>query len=235
MSVTERGREASSVRLTAAPQLPHRPWHGRISSGHLLMVLAALVAVALNLALLRSGRDSVPIAVADTDVAAGTPLAEVDLRFVEIGDPGDLAVSLLTPDSPLLESDQDVVRPIAAGEPLRTSDLRSAGVEDGLRQMAIEIDPAQAVGGRLAVGDTVDVVATVDGRSEYVATGLEVKATPEVSQGALPSSTGYWIVVAVDDQQVLRIAASRRTGEVDVVLATGAPPPASSVREQGAP
>jgi Flp pilus assembly protein CpaB len=193
----------------------------RIKLGHVVMALAALLALVFNLAILSGNRATTEVAVAAGDIRAGTALtmshftvAEVpadDLlssRFVP-GDSLDSAVGKLT------------TRSIAAGEPILEADLLALDSRDGLRAMSIPIDQERAVGGHLSTGDSVDIVMVVDGVASYIATSVEVLEVPSRDSNALGAQTGYAPTVAVDAEQALRIAAALDTGEVHLIRATG--------------
>jgi Flp pilus assembly protein CpaB len=111
---------------------------------------------------------TVPILVAGSDLPAGTPLADLDLDVrrttnsdgMVLGDgPGDLA-------------DWVLVAPIVAGEPLLPSLLRPPDVRSAPDLLAVEIDEAHAVLGRIDPGDHVDVYASVSQPGEPTTTRL---------------------------------------------------------------
>ncbi|MGI9609883.1 MAG: SAF domain-containing protein [Acidimicrobiia bacterium] len=194
----------------------------RLSIGHVVMILAGLVAIVLNLAFLRSDTEPISVAVADQAIEAGTVLTDNHIGSVEVGDAGELVQGLLTEDAatPLLGS--LLARDIAAGEPIRRSDLRPAGSSLALREYSIEVDAAEAAGGSIQGTDVVDIIAVIDNRAFYVAAGLEVVRVKDGGSGG-----DLIIVLSVDDQTALEIASARAAGSIAVVRSTGAPPPVS--------
>lgn len=118
-------------------------------------------------------------------------------------------------------------RPIAAGDPLRQSDLAPAGEQRGLRVMSIPVKRENAAGGALAVGDRVDVITTATGRAEWVVAGVQVVAVPPPSStGGLTRdvAAGYYVGVEVDSDQALALADAIATQKIAVLRSTGAPP-----------
>lgn len=196
----------------------------RISGAHLLTLLVALVAFVLNMALLRDPESRV-VAVADQDLAVGDVLAGSSLRWVEMSGADDLGATLLTRDD-LAAMEQATVRAaVLAGDPILRSAIGPPAAPSGLRAFTIDIDQARAGGGAIATGDVVDVISTTDGLAAYVALAAEVLAVPAWEQRGL-STTGYFVTVAVDAETALALAEALDRGRVDVVLSTGAPPPA---------
>ena len=69
---------------------PERTWLlrrgllGRVSAGHLVMVVAGLAGVVLTVALVRSADDREPVAVAAHDVRPGTTIGADDVRYVRV-------------------------------------------------------------------------------------------------------------------------------------------------------
>ena len=217
------GRDGPEVAADAAPK---RSPLSRISFGHVLMVLAGLLAVVLNLALLRG--DSVPemVVVAARDLGTGTRIAASDMTVVAAPLEGELA-DRFTREAELETLVGLVVgRPIAAGEPVFASDVRPEAAPDAGRAMSVPVDVAQAVGGALRRGDRVDVIGVDDGVASYIATGVEVLAVPDAEGTGLAAATSdFNITLAVDDRQAISIAGVLDRGEVHIVRSTGAPAP----------
>lgn len=197
----------------------------RITLGHVVMALAALFALLLNLAVLRGNQATDEIAVATGDIRAGTTLTISHLTVAEV--PSDDLLSVRFVPSLAIEDTVGklVTRPIAAGEPILESDLRSVDNRDGLRAMSIPIDQTKAVSGNLTRGDSIDIVLVVDGVATYIATGVEVVEVPHADTNALGARTGYAPTVAVDAAEALRIAAALDTGDVHLIRSTGSAVP----------
>lgn len=197
----------------------------RIRLGHVVMVLAAIVALLLNLAVLRSDDATIDIAVASAEVRAGTTL---ELSHIdEVAIPADTALTArLLPATEIEHAvGRLIVRPIQAGHPILLSDLLAVDAGDGLRAMSVPIDQSRAVSGQLTRGDTVDIVLVADGVATYVAAGIEVLDVPSAETNALGARSGYAPTVAVDSSQALRIAAALDSGEVHIIRSTGAQHP----------
>lgn len=191
----------------------------RVGTRHVVIVIAGLVALVLNLAVLGAKDSRTEIVVAASSLRAGDIVSAATLRTEAIAGSGP-AIDRFIPGTGMTDLVGRVVRrDIAAGDALVASDLRP--IADGLRAMSIDVDPLRAAGGALAAGDVVDVISVANGVASYVAAGLDVLAVYDES-GRLGS--GSWAVtVAVDDEIALRIAAALAGGDVHVVRATGAP------------
>lgn len=216
---------------TATPTRPRRrrPLVGRLSTGHVVMLVAALLAAVLNYSVLRAGDDTARVAVALRDLPAGAPVALDALRFAAAGVDEDLLAALVTPERAAEVDGWVATAPIAAGEPLRASDLRRPSAPAEQRAMSVPIDPGHAVAGALRQGDRVDVIEVRDGTATYLLTDAQVLAVPTGEQrGGLGSLDRFSITLAVDDVTALRLAAALRSGSLDVVRATGS----RAVREE---
>lgn len=210
---------------TAALDRPRRSLVSRLSLGHAVMILAGLLAILLNLAVLHSGADSINIAVAAGPMEAGTVLRSGLINTVKVGDAGDLAQGLLADEAVSGLQGSVLARDIEGGEPIRRSDLRPAGSSLALREYSIEVEAANAAGGSIQDRDIVDIIAVIDNQAFYVATGLEIV---RVSIGDAGLGGGKLIIVlSVTDRTALEIESARASGSIAVVRATGAPAPVS--------
>jgi hypothetical protein len=101
------------------------------------------------------------------------------------------------------------VRP---GEPVTLSEVEKPALVPALGEMSIAVPLVQAAGGKIAAGDLVDVIASdAAGGAYYVAQGLRVLgvAPSSSTSGVLGGGSGsYFVIVAVDKQTALRIAAA---------------------------
>ncbi len=193
----------------------------RIRLGHVVMVLAALLALLLNLAVLRSNQDTIEVAVAASDISAGTTLTMSHFVLSEVPADGVLSARFVAGDGVGRAVGQLTTRSVKEGEPILESDLLVVENRDGLRAMSIPIDHTQAVAGNLSAGDSVDVVLVLNGVAAFVATDVHVLAVPDTAANALGARSGYAPTVAVDAEQALRIAAALDTGTVHIVRSTG--------------
>lgn len=197
-----------------------------VSSAHLLMVVAGILAAVANVALLRGADARTTVAVLARDVVPGTPLDAVELRWQDV--PADDAVTalLLTRDRLDEVAGQVVTTALAAGTALRRSDLAPAAAPGGLRAMSLPVDPAHAVGGQLTVGDRVDVIAVTDDEPRYVVAGAAVLAVGTSGGGALDLGAGsFSLTIAVDADTALDLATALAGEGLEVVRSTGAAAP----------
>ena len=204
---------------------PRRRLSGRFSSGHVVMVTAGLLAAVLNYAVLRAQDDTVTVAVPAQPLAAGDRFEPGGVRFAEVGVGDDTAGRLVTP-AELADLDGWIVATgVEAGDLLRRSDLRPPSAPDDRRAMSVPVPIDHAVGGELAPGDRVDVIAVRDGEAAYVLTGAEVLAvgSPAPTRG-LAVGGGFFVTLAVDETAALRIATALHGQGLEIVRSTGAPP-----------
>lgn len=213
--------------LTRAPAQPpaallSRVRRSRWSGAHVGIVATGLVAGALNLAALHERDASVPVLVAARALEPGARLG-----------PGDLSVAQIGAETPLLDAllpagDERahgwlVPHGLAAGEPVRLSDLRPPTWAGGRRAMSVPVEAEHAVGGALRSGDRVDVVGVADGTASWVVLGAEVLDVPDEDPGGgLGGVTAYAVTITVTEAQALRLALALREGQVEVVRSTGA-------------
>lgn len=205
-------------------QLARRRLGRRLSVTHILIAIVVILAFVLNLLVLQDRDSTVLVAVTDQVIAAGSifdpeliRLEPVDSGFV--GTPklvnedniGDLAGSVFT-------------RTVPAGSPVALDSLGIPGAANGLRTMSLPVAIEHAAGGALSEGDQVDVIAVEDGAASFVASGLEVVGVSDTSGGAIGSSSGYHVVVAVDAIEALSLAEALESGSIEIVRATGASP-----------
>jgi Flp pilus assembly protein CpaB len=203
----------------------------RLSLGHLIMMVAGLLAVAVNLSLLSQRDDLWSVAVAASDLPSGSAVAADDFLMTEVRVDPDVLDQLVTEDRLGEIAGSVTTRSLQAGDLVTAADLAAPSAPHELRAMSIPIDPTRAVGGAIRTGDRVDVIAAGDGRAGYVLTGAEVLAVGSPSGGAFAGPRDFFITVAVDDGGALRLAAALDDATVTVVRSTGAPEPAQSAYE----
>ena len=216
----------------AVPTAGARSLVGRVSSGHIVMVVAALLAGLLNYGLIRSGDHTVPVSTAATDLPAGHRLTAADLTSVRIAADEAVLATLLRPDDADALEGVVTTGPLHAGDLIRSGDLVEAR-KDGLRAMSLPIDPAHAAGGSLQAGDLVDVITHSGGRAHFALTATEVLTVNRAGGAALAAGGQMTLTLAVDDRGALRLAAAMAAEELHVVRATGAPPATESASGEG--
>ena len=160
-----------------AEAAPRRRFFGSFALGHLLMILAGLLAFLLVLAVLRDTSATSFIGVTATDIPAGTTIDATDVELIEIS--GDaLAGVVLTADqvNDVITGGRVTTRALSTGTLLQPSDFAAVGYQTQVRSMSIPISPTRAVAGSLQQGDLVDVIASADGVSWHMMTSAEVLA-----------------------------------------------------------
>ena len=206
----------------------------RFGTTHFVAVGAGLLTALLLLSWTQGREQLISVVLAAEDIRAGTSVEAVDLRLTEI--PADSSVATVI--VPATAADrlvgQVAVRFIAAGEPILRSDLRPVVTADGRRAMSISLPRANAVGGDLVVGDQVDVLVVSDERTRFVAEDVPVLGLPPEGQsGLVGGSSGWWVVLAVEDLDALEIADGVEHGTIYLLRSTGTP--SLSIRELNPP
>lgn len=193
----------------------------RVSLGHLAVAVAAILALVANVAFLRSLDESVAVVVVQRPIAAGSTIGVGDLTTGRLRADANVMAGLITSSDGLVG--RVARRDLTSGELVGQADLLASAAPDGLRSMAVPIDPSHAAGGLIRVGDRVDLV-DVDpaGVAAYVVRAAPVLAVSEQSTGALAGAGGRNIVVGLDEGEVLAVAEAIADGDVNVVVTTGA-------------
>jgi len=210
-------REAGTS--TAMVKKPRR----RPALAHLLIGLAVILAFGLNYLALQSNGATTLVAVADTDLLAGSAIAAGSFRFEEVD--ADLpGIDGLVDEADMVSIGGWIVQyPVAEGSLVSMSSLVPPASHAGLRLMSIPVTSEHAAGASIVPGDRIDVISVVDGFPGFVAEALEVVAVSDADQGALSVGAGYYVVVAVEPDEALALAAAIDSGSLDLVRATGAP------------
>ncbi len=199
-----------------------------LNGGWTLMIAAGLLAAVANYALLAGGEDPGTAVLALAEGAPpGTPVGQLQLSPVATG-VDDVEAHLLIPAEDLTRLEGTVtLGRLEPGVMLRTSDL---GIPDDLGRsaMSVPLDATRAVGGLLAPGDTVDVIAGAGGAqarpADYVVRGVRVLDVLTPGTGVGQAGREYAVTLSVDPDQALVLARAMREGEIDLVrigLGTG--------------
>ena len=210
------------------PKNRRRQWRGRLSFGHWMMVVCGLLAFVFTASALRQETPTMQVAVASRDLAAGSVLQAADVELLVVPADSALAETVLAAGD--LNGSYRLAERIVSGDPIRRSALVVAGDGDAPagRSMSIPIDRANAVGGALRVGDKVDVLAVFGDQARFILTDTTVLAlsdTGESSGGLLRAGTDtYFVTVGVDEISALSVAEALKSGELQIVQATGANP-----------
>ncbi len=178
------------------------------------IALAALASVAVLVA--TRPAPTVPVLVATSDLAAGVPLAQLDVGVRDVADPTGLVVG----DDIGELSGWVLARPVAAGEPIVPSLLRPPETVSASATMALSLEATHAVLGRLSPGDLVDVYVTTGGPGEDKTTVRVATDVYLVDATLRPSSVGgdrVDLVVAVDDPLAATLTSAAAAGTIDLV------------------
>jgi Flp pilus assembly protein CpaB len=208
-----------------AGQAPRSPGlRGRLSTGHLLMLLAGAVAALANYAVLTDADDTIAVLVAADTVEAGERLDATSLATAQADPSGGLAKHLFDAGQREAVAGSVATGRIEAGEPLRSSDVAASAAPHRQRAMSVPVDATHAVGGQLRPGDRVDVIETDERGARYLATDARVLAVAS-GEGLEGLQSGFSLTIAVNADAALRLAEAAHQRQLDVVRSTGAPAP----------
>ena len=185
------------------------------------LVGIGLAAVAAFLVLwLTQPTPTVPILVAGSDLPAATPISELDLSVRHTAD----ATGMVTGDSPGELSDWVLVAPLSAGDPLLPSLLRPPEVQAAPDLLALEIDEAHAVLGRLDPGDHVDIYSSISPLGAPTETQLIASSVYVVDANVSDTSAAggqVQLLLAVDDELAATLTAAMNGGDLNLVRVDG--------------
>lgn len=235
------GIDPAVTSTTAAPRATKRGLGSRLSGGHLLMIVAGLLAFVLTLVALSDRGSTVTVAVATTDLAPGTAITESVVKAVELPSSSPLASSLVRYEDVATGPEQYTSRRVPEGEPISKQAVAGKRASANQREVSIAVDPANAVGGEIAAGDIIDVIAVASGALPDESTGVgptggvttscRIVAGAEVlhvsggsSSGLAGTSGGFSVTIAVPrENSELVTTAAKEGGSIHLVRATGAP------------
>jgi Flp pilus assembly protein CpaB len=200
------------------------PSRSRLSLGHVVTLLAGLLATVLVYSVLRERDATFRAAAASAEIRAGTTVERTALRAVDVGVPENVRGRLIDPSALGRFRGWIATRTLQPGELLSRGDLRPPAAPSALRAMSIPVEAAHAVGGALAAGDRLDVIEVDEGgQARYVVSGVEVLAVNRPDSGVIGAAgSSSSLTVAVDARQALRLAAAIRGQRFEVVRSTGA-------------
>ncbi|MGH8926259.1 MAG: SAF domain-containing protein [bacterium] len=199
----------------------------RLTASHLLMLLAAVLAFATNLMVLRGQEETRQAVIATGRIEAGRIIVATDLTVAEVDVEDGLFATLLPGQQTQALVGMVAAQTIEAGQLLGANDLRPAAAPSAQRAISIPIEIEHAVGGGLVAGDRIDLIAVSETGPEYILFSAEVLEVPSTARGSLAGATGYFVVVAVDDQQALAVAAAIRSDDIEIARSTGSSPVAN--------
>jgi Flp pilus assembly protein CpaB len=191
------------------------------------MVLAGALGVLLTLSVLRAADDTRAVLVAAHDLAPGSVIGDASVRVAHVHADAAVLATLIDAEQLAAVRGRVVTSTLRQGELVARDSVSSVDARAATRVMSFAIARARAVGGKLATGDRVDVLA-VDhdsGRAGYVVTDAEIVAVDARNGGALSgASDDVTISLVVDPTTAPALASAIDAGTVMLVRATGAPP-----------
>jgi pilus assembly protein CpaB len=187
------------------------------------MALAGIVGVVVSFAVLRERDGETAVLVAAHEIRAGETITGSDFRTVRVTlTPAVLATVAQAQDRGRLRG-RIAGSTIAEGELVTTRTLRSRAAPHRLRAMSIPIDPARAVGGRLAAGDRVDVLFAGRQAVSIIVADAPVLAVDARGRGGIgESASPFTVTVGVTVAQSQLVAAAVADGEISLARTTGA-------------
>lgn len=203
--------------------VPKRAMMSRLSAGHVIMILAGLLAALLNFTLLQQRDEAFRVVVTSRALVPGQTVSLEDFTYTEIRASEALLDTLILSDAVATLDGQVAVRSIAAGNAVFVEDFSPAAAPLEQRAMSVPVDSDKAVNGSLTINDIVDIILVDDGRASYVALGVEVLAVPAPPEG-FASTASYAVTISVDDETALRVASAIDIGELHLVRSTGSQP-----------
>ena len=195
---------------------------GRVSRGHVVMVVAGLVGVVVSFAALREHDGAARVMVAAREIRAGERVSADDFRSEAV----TMSAPLLATVVGAGDVDRVVGRiagtTVAEGEIVSKRVLLPRAARAGQRAMSIPIDPARAVGGRLTSGDRVDVLFAGKEAVSIIVTDAEVLAVDARGRGGIgESASPFTVTIAVSARQSQLVAAAVADGNISLARTTG--------------
>ncbi len=199
----------------------------RVSTGHVVMVLAGALGVLLTLTVLRSADTTRPVLVAARDLAPGIVIGDDALRVARVHADASVLATLYSGNDVTRLRGAVITTSVGSGELLTRRIVRDVDAHASTRVMSFSIARARAVAGKLTAGDHVDVLA-VDhnaARAGYVLVDAEVVTVDSRGGGALSGASDDVIVtLTVDGRRAPGLASAIDAGTVMLVRSTGAAP-----------
>jgi Flp pilus assembly protein CpaB len=222
-AATTTARATDPLGSTNGRPMAPTPRRGRVSKGHIVMALAGVVGVVLSFAVLRQREGATAVLVAAHEIRAGESVGASDFRTERVTlTPGVLATVARAGERDRLDG-RIAGSTIGEGELVTRRTLRPRAAPHGLRAMSIPIDPARAVGGRLATGDRVDVLFAGEQAVSIIVADAPVLAVDARGRGGIgESASPFTVTIAVDARQSELVAAAVADGEISLSRTTGA-------------
>jgi Flp pilus assembly protein CpaB len=196
----------------------------RMSTGHVVMLVAGLLGVVLTLSVLRTDHGGRAVIVAASDLVPGTVIDRDAIRVERVDASAAVLASTFAADEVEQLRGRVATAPISKGALLSRESVRAAEEGAAARSMSFPLPKAHALGGALSTGDRVDVLAVQHdgGRAGYVLTDAHVLAVDGARRGPLATTDDMTVTLAVDAKAAVRLAAALEGGTVTLVRSTGA-------------
>ncbi len=195
---------------------------GRVSRGHVVMVVAGIVGIVLSFAALRQHDGAARVVVAAREIRAGERVAADDFRSEGVTMSAPLLATVVRARDLRQVVGRIAGTTLAEGELVSKRMLRPRAARHGLRAMSIPIDPARAVGGRLEAGDRVDVLFAGQRAVSIIVADAEVLAVDARGRGGIgESASPFTVTVAVSAHQSQLVAAAVADGNISLARTTG--------------
>jgi len=215
------GTPVASARAGVATSGARR--RGRVSRGHVVMALAGIVGVVLSFAVLRTREGETAVLVAAHEIRAGETITPSDFRTARVTLTPDVLATVARAQDRRRLRGRIAGTTIAPGELVTPRVLRPRAAPHGLRAMSVPLDPARAVGGRLAAGDRVDVVFAGREAVSIIVADAPVLAVDARGRGGIgESSSPFTVTIGVTAHQSQLVAAAVADGELSLARTTGA-------------
>jgi Flp pilus assembly protein CpaB len=161
-------------------------------------------------------QDRSTVVIARHRIAAGSPISSGDVMLVELPSAGAPAAALgALPQGSIARDD------LAAGEVVLTNHLLASGggrLPPGMRGVSMARSPGSL---RVAIGDTVQILAVGDGRRPVASPddGASMSATQIVAERALVVEVSdSSVTIAVEASTAARVAAATAANQAVLVL-----------------
>jgi len=205
---------------TSAPTV--RSARYRPSLSHIAIAFVAVLAFVLNYLALQSREATTLVAIADSSIAAGSPLTPDLVRLVPLSADFE-GLDNLVGEADLEDLEGWILgRSVREGELIDRSLVVRPGAGKGMRTMSIPVAVEHAAGGTLVVGDRVDVISMPGEEPSFVATDLEVVSIADTAQTGLSGTGPYHVVVGVSPEEALALARAIADGSLEMLRSTGA-------------
>jgi Flp pilus assembly protein CpaB len=215
--------------IDALPRPPSslpRSLLSRLSTGHLVMIVAGLLGLLLTVAVLRRADDRQAVVVAARDLSPGTALTDSAVRYENVKMDDSLLDTILRRDDVQGLEGSVAVYPIAKGELISRRAIRPPAAPDGKRAMSIPIDPARAVNGELEPGDRVDVILAANHEVSIIVADAEVLSVSRPDRGGAFGGVdeSFAVTLAVDARESQLVAGGLAGGDIVITRTTGSRP-----------